>query len=295
MIGLRSEYTMLDIKDDENNFTDKNDYLNFFPSTHLSYPLAENNTLQWSYSRRINRPSLWNLYPFSEITDFNLQQIGNPNLQPSFSHALEVAYLGVFEKVTINPAIYYRQTDDPFSNFLYQNNKETFIVQPINIDQRESVGLEVSIRYRPVKAISLSTEFNYFHFDEKGTHEAVNLDASGSSWFARANANFNLPKGIRLQTRFDYYAAEKRAQIKQLANHQLTLGLSKNFLNDKLNINLSVYNVLDSRKYHTISESENYRIENNSQRYGTRWNLTALYKFNQTDRDRMREAKRGNR
>ncbi|MFT5765616.1 MAG: outer membrane receptor protein involved in Fe transport, partial [Saprospiraceae bacterium] len=137
MFGLRSEYTLLDIKDDKNTFSKDSDYLNLFPSMHLSYSLSENNKVQWSYSRRINRPSLWSLFPFSEIKDFNLQEIGNPNLQPSFSNSLEISFLSVHDKLTINPAIYYRQTDKPISNFLSQDNQETFIIQPINIDKKE--------------------------------------------------------------------------------------------------------------------------------------------------------------
>ncbi|MFT6706516.1 MAG: outer membrane receptor protein involved in Fe transport [Flavobacteriales bacterium] len=295
MLGLRSEYTLLDIEDEDNSFTDNNDYLNLFPSMHLSYSLAESSTFQWSYSRRINRPSLWNLYPFSEITDFNLQEIGNPNLQPSYSDALELAYLGRLGPITFNPAIYFRNTNNPFSDYLSQNEQGTFILQPINIDQRRSMGFEMSLQYRLAAWLSMGTEFNLYHFKENGNYEDQNLDASSTTWFARANVNINLPKGFRLQTRFDYYAGEQRAQIKELDTYQLSFGLSKSFLSDQLAVNFSARNVLDSQVRRSIAEGTDYRIEQSGKRIGERFSLGVIYKFNQAKRQRMREANRGNR
>ncbi|MFK7807513.1 MAG: TonB-dependent receptor [Saprospiraceae bacterium] len=295
MLGLRSEYTFLDVKDQENEFTNETDYLNFFPSMHLSYSIAEGNTLQWSYSRRINRPSLWNLYPFFEITDFNLQQTGNPNLQPSFSHALELAYLGRLGLFTVNPSVYFRQTSDPFSNFIFQNEQGTFIYKPINIEERTSTGFELSLRYIPAEWVSLGGEFNIFHFSETGEFEGVNLDAKNSSWFARANVIFNLPKGYQLQTRFDYFGAERRALIEELDMYQLTIGLSKSFFNDQLAVDVRARNILDSQVRRSLVETADYRIEDNGKRIGERFSIGIVYKFNQDKRQRMRQARRGNR
>ncbi len=295
MVGLRSEYTMLDINDEANIFSDKDDYLNLFPSTHLSYAFSEKNTLQVSYSRRINRPSLWNLYPFTEIKDFNLQQIGNPNLQPAFSDAMELAFLSTHDKITINPAIYFRHTIDPFSTYLSQNEQGTFIFQPVNIEAKEAIGFELSLRYRPAKFLSLNAEINLFHFDERGSYLGQNLDAKGNSSSGRLTANVNLPKAIRLQARLDYYGAEQRAQTRELATKVLSLGASKSFLNNQLNINIRAFNILDSRNIRTISESDTFRIENSNKRVHERFSLGLTYKFNQSERERLRQAKNGNR
>ncbi|WP_208745794.1 TonB-dependent receptor domain-containing protein [Pedobacter kyonggii] len=72
--------------------SDKN-YTRFFPTINLSYPVDLNATLQASYSKRINRPSLFALYPFNELTDFNAQYVGNPNLNPSYADVMELSFL----------------------------------------------------------------------------------------------------------------------------------------------------------------------------------------------------------
>jgi len=294
-LGLRSEYTFIDIEDRESEFTDDNKYINSFPSVNVGYKMSESNSLQFSYSKRINRPSLWALYPFSEITDYNYQSIGNPNLQPAFSDAFEVSYLFVGDKITLNPNIYYRHTTDSFQDFIERDAQGTFISKPINIDQRNEAGFEVSLRYQPAKFLRLNSEFNYYGFAEEGTFQDVNLDASGEAWRARVSADFRLPKDIRLQSRFDYWSSEKAAQTTQLATYVLSFSGSKDFFGDKLNFSVRAYNVLDSRARRSITETEDFIIEREGRRNKARYGVSLVYRFNQSSRDRMRRENRGNR
>ncbi len=294
-IGLRSEYTLVDIKDDEKLFTGQQEYLNLFPSAHLSLKIKEANTLQLSYSRRINRPSLWSLYPFSEIVDFNLQEIGNPNLTPAYSDGVEMSFLSVQDKFTLNPSVFYTVTQNPFQDFLSQDERGTFLLKPINLDQKERLGFEVSMKYQPIRAISLNGEFSYYHFKETGTYQGQNMNTTGDSWRFRVNGNFSLAKDIKLQSTLDYRGPDNSAQTKILPTYVLTFGVSKNFLEDRLNISLRAFNVLDSREIRTISESPDFKIEQSSKRYGPRYGISFLYKINQTARARMRRENRQNR
>ncbi len=294
-LGLRSEYTFVDIEDRESAFTDDNQYLNLFPSVNLGYKMSESNSIQVSYSKRINRPSLWALYPFSEITDYNFQTIGNPNLQPAFSDAFEVSYLFVGDKITLNPNVYYRHTTNSFQNFIERDAQETFISKPINIDQRNEAGFEVSLRYSPAKFLRLNSEFNYYGFAEKGAYQGVNLNAEGQAWTARVSADFRLPKGINLQSRFNYWSSEKAAQTTQLSTYVLSFAASKDFFGDKLNVSLRAYNVLDSRASRSITETESFIVERDGRRNKDRYGVSLVYRFNQSSRDRVRRENRGNR
>ncbi len=293
--GLRGEYTQIDIGDAIELFDDNKDYFNLFPTAFASYQINDGNTIQTSYSRRINRPSLWSIYPFSEITDFNRQRIGNPDLDPSFTHGFEVSYLNVNNVLTLNPTVFYKHTSNDFSTYLFQATSGTFFLFPINIEQNNEAGFELSLRYRPIKPLSLNTEFNYYTFSEKGTYDSTNLDASGTSWGFRTNANLRLPKETRLQVRYEYRGPRKGAQIEYFGSSDLTIGINKNFLGEKLNLSLRGSNILDSRIGRSKSVSEDFIIEQSNRRTGARYSISILYKFNQTARDRMRNANRGNR
>jgi len=294
-IGLRSEYTMINIEDINNDYTDEKSYLNFFPTAHLSYGFNDKNTLQLSYSKRINRPSLWSIYPFSEITDFNFQRIGNPALNPSYSDSYELTLLSTHDKITINPNIYYQQINNPIQDYLEQNEQGTFIIKPVNIDSKIKAGFELSVNYQPAKMIRLSGEFSAHHYSEEGTYNGVDLGVAATTWNSRLSARISLPSDIQLQTRFSYYGAQKLAQVEYLAASTLSFGISKDFMNDKLNISIQGSNVLNTMKLQAISTGENFTIENSSQRYGARFRISAVYKINQTARDRMRRENRQNR
>ena len=76
----------------------KNSYpVSLFPSVFLTQKLANNQQLQLSYSRRINRPNFFQLIPFIDYTDkLNITK-GNPGLVPEFTQSLELSYLKTFK------------------------------------------------------------------------------------------------------------------------------------------------------------------------------------------------------
>ena len=294
-VGVRAEYTQIEIGDASELFSDEKDYFNLFPTAFVSYQINDGNTIQGSYSRRINRPSLWSIYPFSEITDFNRQRIGNPDLDPSFTNGFEISYLNVNDLFTINPTLFYKRTSNDFSTYLFQSESGTFFLQPINIERNNEAGIEMSVRYRPFKTLSINTELNYYVFDEKGFYNSTQLNARGSSWGVRTNINLRLPLDARLQIRYDYRGPRKGAQIEYFGSSDFTVGVNKNFLDDKINISLRGSNIFDSRIQKSKSINQEYSIEQSNRRTGARYSISVLYKFNQTSKDRMRNANRGNR
>ena len=84
----------------------------------------------------------------------------------------------------------------------------------------------------------------------------------------RVTNNINLSKSIRFHSQFDYYAPKQDAQTRELAMFVLSFGIGKNFLEERLNIGIRAFNVLDSRKTRSISESDTFYIERSSKRYG---------------------------
>src|SRR5690606_26658147 len=80
--GLRVELSDIGTELVETNEVNNREYFSFFPSAHLTYELTKETSLQASYSRRLNRPNLWNLNPFFSFSDARNIRTGNPNLDP---------------------------------------------------------------------------------------------------------------------------------------------------------------------------------------------------------------------
>ncbi len=91
-IGLRYEYTNSNLGTVEQaNIVDRQ-YGNFFPSVFLSRTFNEWNSANFSYSRRITRPTFNDMAPFVIFVDPYTFFSGNAALQPSISNNLKVDY-----------------------------------------------------------------------------------------------------------------------------------------------------------------------------------------------------------
>ena len=98
MLGLRGEYyyRSLEILSENNDFSAHQ--FNLFPTLHISREFKNNIQVQASYSRRVNRPREWNLFPYSIYSDKYIRQVGNPNLMPELSNSFEINVMKQLKK-----------------------------------------------------------------------------------------------------------------------------------------------------------------------------------------------------
>jgi len=96
-LGLRGENSAIEGKlmGSGQDTLIKRDYFNLFPSVFLQRNLEQqgNHALNFSYNRRITRPSYLELNPYRYYIDNYSVQTGNPLLNPQFTNAIELGYL----------------------------------------------------------------------------------------------------------------------------------------------------------------------------------------------------------
>jgi len=91
-LGLRYEHTLTNIDTEtEKDVIDRN-YGKWFPSIFINHRINDKNSWVASYSRRITRPSFFQLAPFVIFNDPNNFYSGNISLLPSFTDALKLEY-----------------------------------------------------------------------------------------------------------------------------------------------------------------------------------------------------------
>ena len=106
-LGARIENTNLNTLLTTTGEANNQNYTNLFPSLHGSYKFSKKWSLQAGYSRRIDRPGLWDLNPFFNIrNNFNIRQ-GNPNLLPEFGDSYELTTIYLMKKASLNGSVYY--------------------------------------------------------------------------------------------------------------------------------------------------------------------------------------------
>ncbi|QSW88337.1 TonB-dependent receptor [Flavobacterium endoglycinae] len=293
MLGLRTEFTDISIKDLKNTYNDEKNYNKLFPTVNLSYKF-DASTLQLNYSKRIRRPSLYALYPFNEITDLNAQYIGNPDLNPSYTDAFEMAFLKTWQTFTLNPSVYYQYEKGYIQDFTYRQD-DIFLTTPINIDYEIRSGVELSTLYNPYKWLQINAEINYYHFKQKGNYMGENLDYSSENFTGRLSSQIKLPSKFSFQGRYNFRSAKRNAQTTNQALQSIDFGLSKLLLKDKATIVFDVTNAFNLRQNKSITTGDDYVIKENSIPNAARYRLSFVYRFNLTDPKVIRQANSANR
>ncbi len=182
--------------------------ISFFPSVFLSQKLSETADLQLNYSRRINRPNFFQLFPFTDYTDSLNISRGNPGLKPEFTNSLELSYSKIFEnRDNLLTSLYFKNTNDLITRF--QNiEQDTFLKRDvlvnsyINANRSYVTGLEIISRNKLTKWWDLTTNANFFtsKIDLKDQEDPDQF----LSYFLKLNNSFRLPKNFTVQVSADY-------------------------------------------------------------------------------------------
>jgi outer membrane receptor protein involved in Fe transport len=210
-LGLRAESSTYTGWLPESGESFSNDFpLSLFPSVFVNYKLNEEDNLQFSYTRRIQRPNFFQLMPFTDFSDsLNLRR-GNPDLLPEFTSSAEASYQKIFSKGhNVLASVYYKQTKglitglqfpetDPLTGFDY-------VVSTFNnSNQAQAYGLEVTMRNSFGKIFELTSNVNIFNAKVDASNVEANLVEERLSWFLKENLVVKLPAQFTLQISGEY-------------------------------------------------------------------------------------------
>ncbi len=319
LAGLRYENSNIDINLLSTNDLKNKKYDNFFPSAFLNYEITDGTNVTLNYSKRITRPRNRFLSPFSNYTSNINLFIGNSDLNPSITDALELGFLKKIGKSTFSTTLYYNKTKAPFQ-FIRRPNGETvsaivnglsvitpvYISTGVNLDTDDRYGIEFNVNYSPVKWWKLNGNFNLFESKLVGlyTYSLNNstqiITQSGAvnagSWFVKLNSKITLPYKIDWQTNATYNAPQNNAQGKSLGIYGVNMGFSKDVLKDKATISLNVSDLFNSRKM--INEFNLPTLNSYSERQmrQRQINLTFVYRFNKqkTEKEKLKKPQQEN-
>lgn len=287
--GLRGEYYANSSTTTPATVTQpiKNDYFKLFPSLFVSKSLPNNNELQFNYTRRINRPWGRQINSYRDYSDSTNIVYGNPDLTPVFASVMELNYLKTWDNHTLSSSIYYRFSDDVIQRISFMNEgvmESTFM----NLSRRQDIGAELVAKNRFFKILNLTSSLNLYQskLDSTTYNHPLNSNISiglperqSFAWNARVIANLMFSPSFSGQITGQYRSAQLQAQGEQKALYTMDLGLRKSFFNRKLNINLNVRDLLNTRRFSNISWGEGFYQESEMRRAGRTIGLTVSYNF----------------
>jgi outer membrane receptor protein involved in Fe transport len=258
-------------------------YTRLYPSVFVSQKLANEQQVQLSYTRRVNRPRGWDTNPFLDVSDPLSWSQGNPNLKPEDVHAFELGYSKYFKKVSFITSLYLRQTNDVIQRVRSEPDENgVTITTPQNLTRNISSGLELISKVDVAKAWNFTANINLYQSKINGAPEYGIIERSGFTWNANLTNNFNLPYNITMQLRADYRASEVMAQGKRNAMYGVDAGAKYDFPDKKSSLSLNVRDVFSTRRWSMTTEANNSIIDFERYMQGTQANLTYSYRFGKT-------------
>lgn len=302
MLGLRWEYSAIDVNQLTTMDFNRKTYNNFFPSAFLNYEFSDSENVSTSYSRRVRRPRGRMLNPVSNYSSSINFFMGNPDLNPSFTDAFDLGYMKRWNQFTLNASAYFNKTTDAvqFVRRVDGVNEEGIpitISGPINLATEYRYGLELNLNYNPFKWWRLNANMNLFQQSTRGDYSYVdfegktvtqNFDNDTFTWSGRLNSRVTLPAKIDWQTNVMYQGPQTTAQGKVLGNVSVNMALSKDVLKDKASIALNVQDLFNSRKRMMETNLPQAYTYSEMQWRERTINLAFTYRFNQTKADRQK-------
>jgi outer membrane receptor protein involved in Fe transport len=241
-LGIRPEFT--DRLMDQKTLNKKYPFrkMEFFPSFALTKSLKNNQQLQFSYSRRVNRPNEHHLNPFPDYADRYVTSLGNPALEPEYTNSFELNYVKRMKIGMIAVEAYYRQQNNAFQRYITQEDDGYLVVHFQNIERYTSAGIDLSANLALKKWWRLAGSVSAFNYQMEGDIVNVDLPENAFTFVGRANSIFTFSAKSRLQIYGSYNAPAWESQGIRKAFVSLGAAYRHEFFKRKLGVTLSINN-----------------------------------------------------
>lgn len=222
-LGLRAEsykYTgnMLSFINSTDSINFKENYpIQFFPSIYLTYKLDQLQSLQLNYSRKVQRPSFFQMIPAYNFSDPQNPTVGNANLKPEYTSSFEFSYDNNYKpNADFLATLYLRYTKDMIARYMYKDiDRNTTVTNPTdslfylsytNADYSYAYGLELTNRMPITKwwnvIMNLSLFDSKIHTSSNET--TLSVDNSILAWTGKLSNTFILSKGLSFELNGQY-------------------------------------------------------------------------------------------
>ena len=200
LAGLRVEDVRLRFNQVTLGQRDENDYLRAYPSLHLGWKVADDQTLSASYSHRVQRPDLTWFNPFRFPIDPLNFRAGNTGLKPQQTQSFELGYENKATPITLLATAYYRENRDGLTNVARDLCDGVFLTQVENLASSRSAGLELNAsgKINAKLSFNLSANLGWMQLNSLGpqfapTRSTANVGGQGSlTWTATPKDLFQL-------------------------------------------------------------------------------------------------------
>jgi outer membrane receptor protein involved in Fe transport len=271
-IGLRAEQSNINLK----SFVDTT-YLNFFPSISLEKKFSDDYSLNFSFSRKIDRPAYDDMIPFTVVYDKYTANRGNSRLKPQYSNVFELSASLKSWIIALN----HTQINNPITEFADINYKtRTMTTTIINFNDRNSTSLNITL---PISITSWWQSNNNI----LGIYNTLLLKNYlgtdyNRNWFAgniSTMNTFSIGKGLSAELIAYYQSSQTDGLYNISATGSVDLGLKKTFADKKATIQLGLKDIFLTQPYYIGIDYSTIKTYGYNKSDTRRISINFTYKF----------------
>jgi outer membrane receptor protein involved in Fe transport len=308
-VGLRAEssgYTG-DLLNTGQHFS--NTYpVSLFPTLFLSRKLAGDQELQFSATRKINRPGFFQLIPYTDYSDTLNITRGNPDLVPEFTESFELSYMKTIQhNHTILFSGYYKYTKNLMTRYqesgINPDGKPVLINTYQNANSAYTAGAELTTTDKINNWWDVSLNLNAYNSHINTENLKQPSQPAQWSWFGKFNSNFKLPMNFTVQLTAIYQSktnlpvnqntnpfappgsttqSSSQGYIKAFGG--IDLAVKKSFLkNNAASVTLSMSDIFRTRWSDQYSQSEFFAQEYDRLKDPQLFRVVFAYRFGKMD------------
>lgn len=252
-LGIRAEHTHSKGDLFTNNSSFEKNYLDLFPTISISQQIGISNEFQLSYSRRITRPNVYRLNPFAVKYSDKYISFGNPQLDPEFTDSYELnhnLFTGIF---SITTSVFFRRGYDLITNYTYSTDSNIAVTTYKNLGGYKSYGLDLILNSSYLKWLTTNANFSIYKTTFDGSIPEDIPQQEGVSWKVNLRTYISIGDLFKVDLFYTYVGKKFNATGYNDPYQTLDIGISKSFLNRKLNFSIRSDDILKTRKWTGIT------------------------------------------
>lgn len=248
VVGVRYEYTssiMNNPETKERLVTRRGG--NFFPNVSVTRRINENESLSFSWTKRITRPAYTDLASYIRYSDPTAVYIGNPALKPSITNNADIRFTHKDLSVALlmsrdkDMLVRYQITENPERTLLY--------VSPQNLAWQNNILLQSTIPVRINDWWSFTTTATGAWRQFRAVHTLQAVTKAYLSWNLNAMQTFRLPKKYSAELSGWFNSAAYNGPIKTGAVGVVNAGIKKEFNKNGGTLQLAVSDIFSTMKF----------------------------------------------
>lgn len=263
--GLRYEYSYSNMNDPKTGQKIVNRKLSsLFPSLFFTKKINDNGELQFSYTKRIARPSYNDLASYLGYSDPTAVITGNPFLQPTITHNIRLGY----QYKTYSASLLFSRDINAIARWqlLESPQHDMLFVTPQNISWQNNITLQTNLPFTINNWWTMSYSFTGGLRQYKVTYSKQPFINKYVGYSFTYSQQFKLPRKFLLELSGGYNNRVFNGTQKVEGIVRVNTGIKKELKNNLGSLQLSVTDILGREKYDIRYGSvtrEAFDIQNN--------------------------------